>query len=273
MQRSCVFVQSGVDSAVVCETIKAFVDPANDIVMLFSGDGDLAPVFETCNHTLRWMMNKAPLQLCCTKSSVSSQFGEGDLLAGQPPIYLDQCLPKFFSTSKKPPSQIPPVAATIVAPIVRVNALFMKALLAARPPQAWLDIQCAPSQMPTGMEANVFPTAKGFQIRGLPNVSAANSLKQSIAHTFPNANVRVSNVTAIGVSFKDRLMLDKLNPVPDAVAVHEGGPHLALYVEEVASDRGAQSTLAAERRTPRWWRLGASCHRQRLSRCCNPKAP
>ena len=48
MYRNTVFVQSGADSAVVCETIKAFIDPQHDVVILFTGDSDLAPIFDTC---------------------------------------------------------------------------------------------------------------------------------------------------------------------------------------------------------------------------------
>ena len=52
-QRGELNVQSAVDSTVVCDTMERYMSEEFEHIMMFSGDGDLAPVFQTCNCKLR----------------------------------------------------------------------------------------------------------------------------------------------------------------------------------------------------------------------------
>eukprot|EP00759_Apiculatamorpha_spiralis_P003160 PhF_6_TR11534/c1_g4_i7/m.18501 len=108
LRRSKVWVQSGVDESVLCHTIEAYVDKNVDVVVLCTGDGDMAPVFDVCNLNLRLSSGKEPLRLCSASKMCSSEFGNGGRLAGQQPIFLDKELPENFA----PRSQTPPRVAS-----------------------------------------------------------------------------------------------------------------------------------------------------------------
>eukprot|EP00668_Euglena_longa_P007062 GGOE01008431.1.p1 GENE.GGOE01008431.1~~GGOE01008431.1.p1 ORF type:complete len:606 (-),score=134.32 GGOE01008431.1:511-2307(-) len=97
---SAVWVQSGVDTAVVCKLIEVYLEKKYQPVILCAGDGDLAPALDTCQTLKRVLQIDHNVRLLTVGWSVSGEFGKNNRLGFDAALKLDEDLPHRFPTPK-----------------------------------------------------------------------------------------------------------------------------------------------------------------------------
>ena len=98
------WVQSGVDGAIIAKLFECYICGQYENVVLVAGDGDLAPVLDTLNGPLRAALGngKRPPAMVCfvSRASASREFGTNNRLGGRAPIFLDE--PQQHSLGNQP---------------------------------------------------------------------------------------------------------------------------------------------------------------------------
>eukprot|EP00668_Euglena_longa_P007065 GGOE01008435.1.p1 GENE.GGOE01008435.1~~GGOE01008435.1.p1 ORF type:complete len:574 (-),score=125.27 GGOE01008435.1:320-2020(-) len=102
--QSAVWVQSGVDTAVVCKLIEVYLEKKYQPVILCAGDGDLAPALDTCQTLKRVLQIDHNVRLLTVGWSVSAEFGKNNRLGFDAALKLDEDLPHRFP---KPNATVP----------------------------------------------------------------------------------------------------------------------------------------------------------------------